>query len=364
MDSEIYKRYSIEVDSMGAEEWNNVLRVFSDASIFQTYEYGVENWGKNHLSHIVLKKDNEIVAASQVWVVELPILKCGFAHISWGPMWKCKYRERDVQTVRMMLRALRDEYVEKRGLLLRLRGYSVSGTDEGNEVIKLLSEEVFTLQKREPAYRTYQINLTKSLEELRAKFKVDWRRNLNKAGRQDLEIETGNSVSMLVVFSEMYKDLVGRKGFKDYVADMDKYIDMQRRLPDDLKMNIFLCKHEGTYVAGAVVPAIGDTGMYLLGATSTRGIEKKLLASHLLQWRVLSWLKSNGFRYYDLRGGIDGEMDGVRHFKSGLSGEEIHYIGSYECSDRVLSEVAVHTGEHIKRMKAGLQNFVRKLASK
>jgi lipid II:glycine glycyltransferase (peptidoglycan interpeptide bridge formation enzyme) len=364
MDSEIYDRYSIEVDSIGAEEWNTVLRVFSDASIFQTYEYGVENWGKNHLSHIVLRKDNDIVAASQVWVVELPILKCGFAHIPWGPMWKCKNRERDVQTVRMMLRALRDEYVEKRGLLLRLRGYSVSGTDEGNEVIQQLSEEGFTFQKREAAYRTYRINLTKSLEELRTKFKGNWRRDLIKAERQDLEIEIGNSVSMLVVFSEIYKDMVRRKGFKEYVADMNKYIEMQRRYRDDLKMNIFLCKHEGTYVAGAVVPAIGDTGMYLLGATSTICFEKKLLASHLIQWRVLSCLKSNGFRYYDLRGGIDGDMEGVRHFKSGLSGEEIHYIGSYECSHRVLSEVAVRTGEHIQRMKAGLQNFVWKLASK
>ena len=55
-------------------------------------------------------------------------------------------------------------------------------------------------------------------------------------------------------------------------------------------------------MAGLVASAMGDSAIYLLGATSDDGLNSK--GAYLLQWTLIQWLKENGIRWYDL-GGID-----------------------------------------------------------
>ena len=65
---------------------------------------------------------------------------------------------------------------------------------------------------------------------------------------------------------------------------------------------------------------MGDTAIYLLGATNERARELK--AAYFLQWQAMLWLKDRGARWYDL-GGIDPEANpGGYHFKSGFGGNE------------------------------------------
>ena len=66
---------------------------------------------------------------------------------------------------------------------------------------------------------------------------------------------------------------------------------------------------------------MGDSAIYLLGATSDDGLNAK--GSYLLQWTLIQWLKENGVRWYDL-GGIDPEGNpGVYYFKRGFSGADV-----------------------------------------
>ena len=66
-------------------------------------------------------------------------------------------------------------------------------------------------------------------------------------------------------------------------------------------------------MAGLVASAMGDSAIYLLGATSDDGLNAK--GAYLLQWTLIQWLKENGFKWYDL-GGIDPEGNpGVYSFK-------------------------------------------------
>ena len=74
-------------------------------------------------------------------------------------------------------------------------------------------------------------------------------------------------------------------------------------------------------MAGLVASAMGDSAVYLLGATSDSGLNSK--GAFLLQWTWIQWLKENGCESYDL-GGIDPERNpGVYHFKSGLAGLDV-----------------------------------------
>jgi lipid II:glycine glycyltransferase (peptidoglycan interpeptide bridge formation enzyme) len=92
--------------------------------------------------------------------------------------------------------------------------------------------------------------------------------------------------------------------------------------------------------------AIGDRGIYLLGATNDQGMKNK--GSYLLQWRMIEWLKENGCHWYDL-GGIDPDGNpGVYHFKSGLSGKDVYHVGQFDYAENRVSSMVVKLGEFIK----------------
>jgi hypothetical protein len=110
-------------------------------------------------------------------------------------------------------------------------------------------------------------------------------------------------------------------------------------------------------MAGLTSTGVGDTGIYLLGATSNDGMKFK--GSYLLQWRMMQWLKECGCAWYDL-GGINPDRNpGVYHFKQGFGGVDSVQCPRLRYSSDWLSTLAV-TGserarESVKKLKALLR---------
>jgi hypothetical protein len=43
-------------------------------------------WGKDHLSHVVLKRDGVVVGAEQTRIIKIPIVGTGIDYIPFGPL--------------------------------------------------------------------------------------------------------------------------------------------------------------------------------------------------------------------------------------------------------------------------------------
>ena len=99
-------QYQVEVDVVSSSEWSQLMELFEDANIYQTWAYGAVRWGARHLSHLVLKRNNEVVAVAQLRIVGLSKLKCGIAYLRWGPLCHLRGRELDADVVQRMARAL------------------------------------------------------------------------------------------------------------------------------------------------------------------------------------------------------------------------------------------------------------------
>jgi hypothetical protein len=116
-------------------------------------------------------------------------------------------------------------------------------------------------------------------------------------------------------------------------------------------MRILICENQRTPVAGLVVSAMGDSAIYLLGATSDSGLHTK--GAYLLQWTMIRWLNENGIRWYDL-GGIDPDGNpGVYSFKKGLSGLDVCQTNPLVASDSALSSAIVKAGLAVQRTLRG-----------
>ena len=140
--------------------------------------------------------------------------------------------------------------------------------------------------------------------------------------------------------------MMTRKKFKE-IVDPHKMGKMNEALDDEYKKKIFVAYKDNFPVASIVGSMIGNTGIYLLGASNEIGMKTK--ASYLLQWEMIKWLKQKGCQRYDLGGINKDDNPGGYHFKSGITDQEVIGMGTFESYKNRLSKQIVSLGELIKR---------------
>lgn len=337
--------FTSEIDSCSEQQWNDLLPLFADANLYQTWSFGASSWGEKQLSHLVLREGSEPVAAAQVRLVTVPVLGRGVAYVRWGPLWRRQGRPERPEILQAVTAALHREYSERRRLVLRVIPNVFRGEAWGEEVAQAWQSHGLTLVGDAPAYRTFRVDLAPSLEEIRKAFDGKWRNMLNGAERNGLEIVESAEDSAYEGFLEIYQEMMARKQF-DTSVDVHEFRRIQARLPAALKLRIYLARKEGRTLNALLVSALGDTAIYLLGATSDEGMKSK--GSYLLHWRAIQWFKERGIRWYDL-GGINPDTNpGVFHFKRGFSGKDVSHLGRFEVRNHWLSSVVVGAAERWK----------------
>ena len=346
------RKYQVEIDEVGKSEWKNLLPLFTDATIYQTWSYGAVRWGEKNLSHIVLKNDNQVVGLAQATIRKAPLINAGIAYVPWGPLWQKKEDENNVEHLRHLIKALKDEYTLRRGLLLRITPHYYA--NEGNDdVCSILKGEGFTKNASLALYRTLIVDISPTLSEIRKKLNQKWRNQLNRSEKNSLTIVEGNTDELYQIFLNLQNEMLKRKKYEPGV-DYDAFREIQKDLPGPLKMRIIICLYEGEPVTATIGSAIGNTGIYLLGATGNKGLQLK--GAYLSQWLMIQWLKDQGCRRYDL-GGINPDSNpGVYHFKAGLSGRDVQHLGQFEISQCQLSKSIVTSIEGLRNRWLCIRN--------
>lgn len=348
---------TVQVDRITAAEWSSLLGDFDDASIYQSWAYGAVHWGERQLSHIVLRRNSCVAAMAQVRLVQLPLLEKGVAYIRWGPLCRLRGAEFDPEVLRHVIHAIQQEYVERRGLLLRMLPPVFTNDVFAAAYPSICSAHGITRDAKARVDRTMRVDLGLSLEDLRRGLHQRWRNYLKSAEKNGFTVTQGTSVEFYDRFLAAYREMMARKRFETTV-DVEEFRRIQLELPEPLRMQILLCEKEGKLFNALVVAAAGDTGIYLLAATSNEGLNAK--GAYLLQWQAIQWLKAGGYRWYDL-GGINPDGNpGVFQFKNGLGGQDVFQAGVFEMSGSWVSAAGVRSGETLQRAARKLRTWFRK----
>jgi lipid II:glycine glycyltransferase (peptidoglycan interpeptide bridge formation enzyme) len=347
----------VEVDRATPDEWSAMLDQFEDANLYQTWAYGAVRWGSKNLSHLVLKRNGDVVAMAQLRIVRPTNFKFGIAYLRWGPLCHRRGELLEPEIVREMTRALEEEYVGKRKLLLRILPNAFVGSPRAGVLQSALRGFTQELSTHSNTYRTLLLDLAPPIEELRKNLDKKWRNALTRSEKNGLKVICGSGTEEYRTFCQMYDQMRKRKAFETSV-DVDEFGRIQQDLPERQRMRVMICLHEGTPVAGIVSSAMGDSANYLLGATSDQGLTYK--GAYLLQWTQIQWLKENNFKWYDL-GGIDPERNpGVYHFKSGLSGMDVRHLSSFVACKSVFTSTIITSGEAVYRALRGCMSRLRR----
>lgn len=348
--------YSSEIDTVDEPTWCRLLLEFDDASIYQTWSYAAVMSGMRNMSHLILRKDGEIVAIAQARIARLPVIKLGIAYVMWGPLWRRGASKDDGEIFRQAIRALRAEYVCKRGLALRLFPLLF---DVGSPTfLDILEEEGFSSAGLESRSRTILMDLTPSIEDLRAGMKPHWKRELKVAERCGLEFADGSDEAQFKTFIDIYREMVSRKHFVE-PNDINKFRMIQAQLPEPLKMKVLLCLSSGNVCAGVICSAIGKRAMYLFGATSNAGMKSR--GSYFLQWKLIEQLRKDGITIYDLNGINPERNPGTYKFKNdlgGANGRDAYFLGRFDSHGSLLSHLCVQAGDQLRSSHRSLKALV------
>jgi lipid II:glycine glycyltransferase (peptidoglycan interpeptide bridge formation enzyme) len=348
--------WQVMVDSSTPSEWSEMLDLFNDANIYQTWSYGLVRWGAKNLSHLVVKRNGEVVGMAQVRIIRPTRFKFGMAYLRWGPVCERRGSPLDPEVLNYMSRALEEEYVDKRRLLLHVLPNAFAGSPRGDLFQAAFSRFKPKQLTSSDAYRTFLLDLAPTLDELRKKLDAKWRNKLTQAEKKGLKIISGDGPEHYRTFCGMYYEMRKRKTF-DTSVDVEEFAQIQADLPGSHRMQVLICEQEETPVAGIVCSAMGDSAIYLLGATTDGGLNSR--GAYLLQWTVIQWLKEHGVRWYDL-GGIDSEGNpGVYSFKKGFSGADVLQLSPLVACKSTLSSAAVQISLAAQRSLRGGMDVLR-----
>ncbi|MBN1984006.1 MAG: peptidoglycan bridge formation glycyltransferase FemA/FemB family protein [Chitinivibrionales bacterium] len=348
--------YSCTILPLSQHEWSSILSQFCDASLYQTWEYGSVRWGKEFIEHIVLKKDESIVAAAQVRLMKLPLIPVRLAYITWGPLWKTRNQKPDPHHYRLILSALKNHYFKKKNfsfIIIIPNGFMKTDADLAaiarHERFRKL--KLFFSQNR----RTIVIDLSKSEEELRKRLDKKWRYSLKCSEKETIRIVEGFDDTLFQTFVSLYNELKEQKGFAG--VNCEQFARMQSLFEPHNRMRVTIGYHNDHPVSGSVCTLIGDNALGIMNATNAVG--RKMLTSFLMQWDMILWAKKNGAKGYDLSGINRLKNPSVYHFKAGLNGDEQTLVGVYCQGKNLLYDWIILAAQAAKDLIGKLSAAVR-----
>lgn len=264
-------------------------------------------------SHFLLVRhgDNP-VALANLRVKRIPVIRTGLALIAQGPV----MLQPGDEIFADVMAALRRHVVEGLGLTLRVN----PPVAPQGPLIRSYGDGFRALPGSR--YETFLIDLEPSLDALRKRLNGKWRTDLNRGERSDVAITRSSLETDFAAFQPLLEELATDKGFK-VPQDAAFFAKVAARAQDPESIVIHLARHGDRVIAGHVGAYSGNTAVYLIGATSEEGRERR--ASFVLQWAAIEFAKQRGMAWYDLGGADEQANPSVYRFKQRMGGE--HYVG-------------------------------------
>lgn len=316
----------IIIDEVDKAQWEQYARGFADYSIYQTWAYQQvrAETDRQQISRFVVRDESgQVVTMGHVRIKHVTPLGIRIGYMQWGPLVRG-----EGDTLRCSVEALqrvREAYLGSRANVLRVNP-NIRDDKLGQEFAKMLEASGLQKVRGLAPYHTMYIPLQESQDVLRKRLRQSWRRMLMKAEKAGLTVSEHDGQEAFAVLERLYLEVVQRKKFQP--TDHNVFAAAQRELSTAEKMSMIWAYRDGEPAVCHLASNLGDTGVFLIGASS--GIGLTCRAAYLAWWRALLLANRLGMKRYDV-GGIDFETTpNVSRFKAGLGGDEVFHIGIFE----------------------------------
>lgn len=212
-------------------------------------------------------------------------------------------------------------------------GQPVSSSKTGHQEIKKFLLENGCVYGR-PLFTkyTFQIDLTKSEEELLGNMKQKTRYNLNLAYRKGVRISKDNSEEAFQTYLDLTFETTKRQGF--YAHDRDYHTKMWQTLKPSGIAHLLKATWQNQILSAWILFVFGNTLYYPYGASSSQ--HRELMASNLIIWEAIRFGKHLNLKTFDLWGSLGPEANpkdpwyGFHRFKEGYGPDLVEFVGTFD----------------------------------
>ena len=180
-------------------------------------------------------------------------------------------------------------------------------------------------QPRPETYETVILDLSESLEALRAKLKQKWRNALHKGEKSGLLLKTDWTGATRTLFLAHYHL---DKSLKRYRGRNVRFVKEEVMAAVAFRDILILWAFRGPKpIAGILIFQHGQSATYRVGWTTEEG--RRCNAHNVLLWEAVEKLKERGVRYFDLGGIMPDSAEGLSRFKQGMGGQTRKLLGLF-----------------------------------
>ena len=187
---------------------------------------------------------------------------------------------------------------------------------------------------------TFQLDLTKSEEELLKSFHPKTRYNIRIAQKHDVKIVEENSDEAFEEYLRLTKETTKRQNFYAHTQSYHRLMWQTLRfaqskpLRSNLVAHLLIAKYNTTVLVAWILFSFHDTLYYPYGASSSG--HREFMASNLMMWETIRFGKKLGLKKFDMWGALGPNPDkndpwyGFHRFKEGYGSTLITFAGSYD----------------------------------
>lgn len=319
-------RFRVVPDEQAVKDWDAWLSAFKDRHIKQGWTWGRLKRSSWKALPTVLFNGPTPMAMSLVLLRQAPLGAGTLAWVNGGPAFqKPRPRAQDMAYLKDYLKGLQDHLKNYPRPVLRLS--LQIPMDLEAQVVLRQAGFVRPLMPLTTSL-TYVVDLTKSLDELRAGLERNWRHQLKQAEKAAPEIATGRERALLERYLPLNDALVEQKGLHAQKMRLEELEETARNLGENI--TFFIVSAKGRDGCGGALWTLGDKAWFALSAANEWGLKHNL--PNAMFWHAISSSKSSGAASLDLAGVDPRNGWGVLNFKRGLNATLVETLGEWDWS--------------------------------
>lgn len=179
---------------------------------------------------------------------------------------------------------------------------------------------------------TFQLDLTKTEEQLLAGMKPKTRYNIRLAQRYGVEVVRDNSPKAFEIYLKLLQETTRRQRFYAHTPQYHRLL-WETLASTDI-YHLFLAKYKGRSLAAYIFFTFNNVLYYPYGA-STR-IHREVMAPTALFWEAIKFGKQKGCQIFDMWGTPGPNPNpkdpwfGFHRFKEGFGAQLVEFVGTYD----------------------------------
>ena len=230
------------------------------------------------------------------------------------------------------LEAIKKE-AEKKGAVLVKFEPNERNREKEIKKIEVLKKD-FSFKEGKPLFTkyTFQLDISKSEEELLKNMHQKTRYNIRLAEKRGVRIVEDNSEQGFVEYWKLTEETTKRQKF--FAHTKSYHQKMWQTMIRDGSGHILKAIYEGKVLTTWVLFELNGVLYYPYGASTEKN--REVMASNLMMWEAIRLGKKHGCKMFDMWGSLGPVPDskdpwfGFHRFKQGYGGELTEFVGTYD----------------------------------